>query len=143
MPNRNTATVLVVDDNPVARDLLRLRMERRNWSVTEAQDAREGLKAFQASKPDLVTLDLVMPINDGIGPVDLARAIHEEAPNTVIVVVSSHASARGIKSFFEKRDIPVLSKASLHHPKMERLLSSLDSLFAGRSTASEIGKQGD
>jgi DNA-binding response OmpR family regulator len=59
------ARVLVVDDEPDIRTLLRNLLERAGYTVEEAADGRAGLRSFFASSPDLVILDVTMPELDG------------------------------------------------------------------------------
>ena len=57
--------VLVVDDEPDIRGLLRDLLERAGHGVVEAPDGREGVRLFHAEQPDLVILDVSMPGFDG------------------------------------------------------------------------------
>jgi CheY-like chemotaxis protein len=61
-PNR----ILVVDDETRMRDLLRVVLESRGYSVEEAEDGLQALKMFAADPPDMVILDIMMPVMDGI-----------------------------------------------------------------------------
>jgi CheY-like chemotaxis protein len=62
---RPAGRALVVDDDPDSRRLARQVLEADGWSVTEAQDGREGPERVAAARPDLVILDLMMPEVDG------------------------------------------------------------------------------
>jgi len=57
---------LVVDDEPIVRAFLRKALERSGGSVTEAADGREGLRRYEADRPDCVITDLAMPEKEGI-----------------------------------------------------------------------------
>jgi excisionase family DNA binding protein len=57
--------VLVVDDDPQVREIVRLNLEMEGYAVVEAGDAEEGLKAVEADAPDLILLDVMMPQVDG------------------------------------------------------------------------------
>ena len=57
--------ILVLDDDADIRDLLRALLERAGYSVEEAVDGKAGLRAFYATSPDLVLLDVSMPELDG------------------------------------------------------------------------------
>jgi CheY-like chemotaxis protein len=65
--------VLIAEDNPVNRELLRELLESRGYSVTEASDGQEALKLLEESRPDLLLLDLDMPVLDGFGAVRKIR----------------------------------------------------------------------
>ena len=58
-------TVLIVDDDPVARLLAREALEQSGWSVEEAENGRLGLEVFIKRRPDLMLLDIMMPEMDG------------------------------------------------------------------------------
>ena len=60
------STVLVVDDDVRIRELLRLYLERAGFAVTEAENGVAALLLFQHSRPDLIILDLMMPVLDGL-----------------------------------------------------------------------------
>jgi DNA-binding response OmpR family regulator len=57
--------ILVLDDDPDIRDLLRVLLERAGFSVEEAADGKAGLRVFYATSPHLVLLDVSMPELDG------------------------------------------------------------------------------
>lgn len=123
------STALIIDDNPVVRHLLRLEFERRGWVVTEAKDPFEGLLAFREVGPRLVTLDLLMPINNGIDSLELARLIRVEDPAVAVLVVSSFAAAPEVQVFFAKQRIEIFEKASADNPTFDRLFERVDELF--------------
>jgi two-component system KDP operon response regulator KdpE len=77
--------VLVVDDEPQIRLLLRATLARAGYSVTEASDAREALNAKSIDKPDLVLLDLGLPDRDGL---ELVTALRAEPRSALIVVTA-------------------------------------------------------
>ena len=58
-------TVLVIDDDPDARDLMRRFLAREGFDTLTAPDAAEGLRLARQFKPTLITLDIVMPRRDG------------------------------------------------------------------------------
>jgi CheY-like chemotaxis protein len=73
-------TILVADDNPASRELLRDALELRGFRVIEASDGREALNKLQEGPPDLVLLDIQMPLLDGFAVLKAARAsdrLHE------------------------------------------------------------------
>ncbi len=60
------ATVLVVDDHDLNRELARTLLERRGCRVLLARNGAEGVRVVRAERPDLVLMDLAMPIKDGM-----------------------------------------------------------------------------
>lgn len=81
--------LLIVDDDPSMRFMLRLIFERAGYEVLEAEHGREALEQVKESKPAIVVTDLMMPVMDGLG---LIRRLRSQ-PNTSsipIVVVSAN-----------------------------------------------------
>lgn len=61
----NDKTVLVVDDDPNALDIVRTYLESRGYTVTTARDGKEALSQLERTRPALVLLDVMMPGMDG------------------------------------------------------------------------------
>ncbi|MHB9144258.1 MAG: response regulator [Symbiobacteriia bacterium] len=59
------APVLVVDDEPHIRELVRLYLEKEGFAVIEAEDGGAALEAVAAQQPGLIVLDLMLPLRDG------------------------------------------------------------------------------
>jgi len=59
-------TVLVIDDDPVILELLRVNFEIEGFDVISAADGEEGFKRAQAERPDIVISDIMMPRRDGL-----------------------------------------------------------------------------
>jgi CheY-like chemotaxis protein len=57
--------VLIVEDDPIAREMLRRMLEKEGWSVDEADNGRVGLERVAARRPEIILLDLMMPEMDG------------------------------------------------------------------------------
>ena len=70
-----TKTILIVEDEDTLRNVLREKLEKENFSVLEAKNGQEGLDLALAKKPDLILLDIVMPVMDGL---TMAKKIREE-----------------------------------------------------------------
>lgn len=65
--------VLIAEDNAVNRELLREVLESRGYSVAEACNGQEALDAIRQSRPDIMLLDIGMPILDGFAVVRQIR----------------------------------------------------------------------
>jgi PAS domain S-box-containing protein len=66
-------TVLVVEDNPITRKMVRVALESDGYHVVEAADGRSALAAAGAQRPDLIVLDYVLPDTDGMRLLDELR----------------------------------------------------------------------
>jgi two-component system cell cycle response regulator DivK len=64
-PKEGTKRVLVADDNPVSRELIREILEYDHYEVIEASDGGEALEKLRHYHPDLALLDIQMPVKDG------------------------------------------------------------------------------
>ena len=67
MPAGEAGTVLVIDDDPAARQLVARMLNKDGFRVLEAANGREGLRLAHAERPDVITLDVLMPELDGWG----------------------------------------------------------------------------
>ena len=77
--------VLVVDDEKDVQDFIRMVLESAGYAVRSAGDGKEALGAIESDPPDLVVLDLMMPVMDGWGLLERLRRI----PNPLAVVILS------------------------------------------------------
>jgi CheY-like chemotaxis protein len=59
------AKILIVEDNEMNRDMLSRRLERRGFSVVMAVDGQQGVETARSEKPDLVLMDMSLPVKDG------------------------------------------------------------------------------
>lgn len=65
MKQENIKTILMIDNDKHFLDIYKSRLEREGWKVATALDGEKGLKLARKAKPDLITLDIVMPVRDG------------------------------------------------------------------------------
>jgi CheY-like chemotaxis protein len=105
--------VLVVDDSADLRDLISMVIERHpgGWHVVAtAADGREAIDEARASRPDLVLLDIAMPVMDGM---QALPHIREAAPAALVVMLSGYPFATagqgaldaGASGYLEKSDL--------------------------------------
>ena len=92
-----TSKVLVVDDNPVSRELIREVLEDSSRRVLEAENGEEALKKIADEKPDIVLLDIQLPIYDGYEVLRRVRTILKLDKLPVLAV-----TAYAMKEDFEK-----------------------------------------
>ena len=102
-PGSASARVLVVDDKPSNRGVLRLALERVGFEVREAVDGAEALAVFDAWAPDLVLMDMRMPVMDGF---EATRRIKMSARGRETPVVAVTASA------FDDDEVKILSSGA-------------------------------
>ena len=108
-----TAPVLIVDDEPDQRELLRRILEHEGVEVMEAANAAEALAKISARRPSLMLLDLMMPEMDGFQVVEALRSSPENSDIPVVVITGKslteeeRARLKGwMVNTIEKRSIP-------------------------------------
>ncbi|MCA1631053.1 MAG: response regulator [Acidobacteria bacterium] len=82
-------TVLVVEDFEDTRYLMRLELEKRGYRVIEAVDGAEGVAKALAERPDIILMDIGLPVLDGIAATRELRQ-REEMRETLIVALTAH-----------------------------------------------------
>jgi two-component system, chemotaxis family, chemotaxis protein CheY len=115
---------LVVDDQPVIRGNLRLRLARLGCEVREAEHAYEALSIFREFMPQIVTLDIVMPVINGFAAIDLLREIRKSGSQTDVVVISSKLAVR--EEFIKEGAIEFIAKP---FEKFDGLVRKLEPLI--------------
>ena len=91
-------SVLIVEDEKNIAELLQLYLEKEGYAVTVATDGGEGLEKFRSVKPDLVLLDIMMPVMDGWS---VCRSIRAESQTPIIMLTAKSETddkVAGLKS---------------------------------------------
>ena len=129
--------VLVVDDNPIITRKLCMMMDQIGYRVVmTAADGKEAILAYKECLPDVVTMDITMPVLDGI---EATRIIKRAYPDANIVMVTSHgqeemvldalkAGAKGyvLKPFQPQKVFEVIEKACKRVVLQDKLSAKLD-----------------
>ena len=81
------AKILIVDDSRTSRKVLRGILEEGGHEIVdEAANGQEGVQKFQACKPDIVTMDITMPVLDGMEALKMIKALK---PDMKVVMVTA------------------------------------------------------
>lgn len=108
------ALILIAEDNPAVRSALRSILQASGpWDLVDAVDGNEALAKAQELKPNLIILDLVMPVLDGL---KTARQLSELLPNTPVLMHTMHSSSQveleaqkvGVRKVISKSDTQLL-----------------------------------
>ena len=78
-------SVLIVEDDRNISELLQMYLEKEGYTVSAAYDGGEGLSKFRAQQPDIVLLDVMMPVMDGWA---VCRAIRAESKTPIIMLTA-------------------------------------------------------
>lgn len=118
--------ILLVEDNELNRDMLCKRLERRGYDVSTAVDGDQGIKFALEGKPDLILMDMSLPIVDGW---EASKRLKDnpETKNIPIIALTAHAMVGDREKAFEAGcddyDTKPIELTRLLE-KMEKLLGS-------------------
>ncbi len=91
MTINNKIRVVIIDDYDMTRMLLRIILNSENYDVVgEASDGKEGLDLCLKLKPDLILLDVIMPVMNGLEALEI---IHAQLPKTMVLMVTGNDDA--------------------------------------------------
>jgi CheY-like chemotaxis protein len=109
------ARILIVDDEPDIRFMMRLIFERAGHKVTEARHGAAGLTSVKAAPPDLVITDVMMPTMDGLEFIERLRSNPKTAAIPILVVSGNSERATAANARIGKPFLPqeLLSAAAL------------------------------
>ncbi|HVH82405.1 MAG TPA: response regulator, partial [Stellaceae bacterium] len=94
----STVPILIVDDDPIVRALMRATLEVDGYEVIEAENGEEGCELYEATKPRLIVADVVMPGMDGF---ELCRELRRRPESAYVPILM----ATGLD------DVPSITKA--------------------------------
>ena len=87
-----TAKILFVEDNPKNRDMLSRRLTKRGYEIVLAEDGQEGIDMTMSEMPDLILLDMSLPVIDGWGVAKQLKG--DDATRDIpIIALTAHAMA--------------------------------------------------
>lgn len=92
MPNRGRARVLVVDDFEDARELYSAYLAHLGYEVETANDGAQAVARARADRPDVIVMDLAMPVMDGWQAARELRG-HDDTAHVRIIALSGHTTA--------------------------------------------------
>ena len=117
------AKILIVDDSRTSRKMLRNILESNGHEIIdEAVNGQEGVQKFQALKPDVVTLDITMPVVDGVEALKMIKALDPDSKvvmvtavgqkNKMIECIKAGANEFLTKPFEQQEIVDVINKMS-------------------------------
>jgi len=96
--------ILIVEDDPDLRRILKLQITGLGYEVRVAVNGAEGFEAIQADTPDCVILDLMMPIMDGFGFLKRTRSLFALRDVPIIILTASEDERNKVKGFQYQAD---------------------------------------
>jgi len=101
-------TVLIVDDSPISRKMLKSCFPKdRGLEFHEAGDGLQAVELYRELRPDLVTLDLTMPVMDGVAALTEIRAFD---PQATVIVCTADIQEKSLQEVHEKGAFLILPK---------------------------------
>jgi CheY-like chemotaxis protein len=121
-------TILLVEDNELNRDMLSRRLVRKGYDVVIAEDGAKGLSAATDGKPDLILMDMSLPVLDGW---EATRRLKAEPETRAIPVIA--LTAHAMSSDREKAVAAGCDDYDTKPVELERLLAKIERLLQAGS----------
>jgi CheY-like chemotaxis protein len=121
------AQILVVEDDEENWDMLSRRLQRRGYRVVRAADGQEAVAMAARERPDLILMDVSLPVMDGL---EATRRIRARAQTIPIIALTAHAMSGD-------RDRALQAGCDDYHAKpveLPRLLAQMEALLAKAAT---------
>ncbi len=96
--------ILVVEDDPDLRTIVRLQLSSQGYDIFEATNGAEGFQAIQENIPDCVILDLMMPVVDGFGFLKRVRSVTDLEEVPIIILTASEDERNRVRGFQYQAD---------------------------------------
>lgn len=122
-------TILLVEDNDLNIDMLKRRLERRGFGVVVARDGDEGVRLPETERPDLILMDISLPVLDGW---EATRRIKARAETRAIPVLA--LTAHAMPADRERCVAAGCDDIDTKPVDLERLLSKIQALLERRTT---------
>jgi two-component system cell cycle response regulator DivK len=122
--------ILLVEDHEEIWDFLTRRLKRRGHDVILATDGQEGVDKARSEHPDIVLLDMNLPVMDGWTAAGILKA-SPETKDVPVIALTAHAMSGD-------REKAIAAGCDDYHPKpvdFSRLLTQIDALVARAATA--------
>lgn len=118
--------ILIIDDEPQIRRMLRRMLESEGYTVTEAADGAEGIKHYHTNPADLIITDLIMPNKEGI---ETIAELRKKNPGIKIIAMSG-GGKREPEGYLNMAKLLGASKTFEKPFKKEELLKAIKSLIS-------------
>jgi CheY-like chemotaxis protein len=118
------AKILIVDDEEDARRILLSHLADEPVEVRTAANGREALASLEAFPPDLILLDLIMPVMDGVEFLDVLRT-DPRFQHLPVVVITSKELSPAEKDELRRQTLEIVKKTELSEEKFKLLLQRI------------------
>jgi signal transduction histidine kinase/CheY-like chemotaxis protein len=125
--------VLIADDDPAVVDLVRQLLEEEGWQVRGAADGQQALEQIGQERPDVLLLDLMMPVMDGFEALRRLRADPDTRDLPVVVITAKDLSLEE-REELQQHAIRVIEKDGLDRARLLRELRQALNELGGRDS---------
>lgn len=92
--------VLIIDDDPYLSEAYRMKFEVAGYSIDQAFDGKSGFERAKNSRPDIILLDIIMPLNGGLETLEKLKG-DPETKNIPVLTLTNFGSEENVKKSFE------------------------------------------
>ena len=124
------AKILLVEDNEMNRDMLSRRLERRGYEVVIAVDGQQGVDLAQSTAPDLILMDMSLPVIDGWEATRQLKSM-DRMKAVPIIALTAHAMSGDREKALEAGCNDYDTKPI----ELPRLLGKIEALLGSKPTA--------
>jgi CheY-like chemotaxis protein len=121
-------TVLIAEDSRDTRIMLKRAFELKGYSVIEAEDGNEALEALNESRPNLIVIDLNMPVIDGLETIKEIRKLEAPGEHVPIVAITAF-DVYGMKEAALETGCNTYLSKPLDMEELDRALKGLGFIF--------------
>lgn len=111
------AKILIVDDEPFNIDVIQQELEDLNYQIVTAANGQEALEKIRKEHPDLILLDLMMPVLDGFAVLSQTKADNDLRDIPVIIVSAANDSKSVVKGIKQGADDYITKPIDAEHLK--------------------------
>jgi two-component system response regulator RegX3 len=148
MQAEGAARILIVEDEDSLADSVRYNLEREGYAVEVASDGLQALDRFHATPPDLVVLDLMLPVMSGL---DVCRSIRTESTVPIIMVTATDTEADKVSGLelgaddyvtkpFSMRELVSRVRANLRRSRMTSPGEEEEEVLRGGPVRLDVGR---
>lgn len=125
--NKQATKILIVDDSDVVRRILSAALTRDGYELHTAVDGEDGSNKVRDINPDIVLLDVEMPVLDGFSVLKEIRANYS-AEQIAVIMVTSHSDGKGIARAFEEGAFDYIPKPATESEIKARVRNAIRAL---------------
>lgn len=121
---KKKAKILIIEDEPALRDIYATKLEAEDYTVIQAGDGAEGLNSAIQNLPDIILLDIILPVKDGFEVLKDLR-LNPKTKDIPVVILSNLGQTYEVKRGLDLGAEAFLTKANLVPAKIAEKINSV------------------